>query len=286
MSDDDGDASLRRTADRVASLLTRFDAVTTPRAARELGEELARTIVSLYGTGLERVLTIAHDAAGERACELFARLCDDPFVESLLCLHGLHPLAVEDRVQRALDGVRPYLRSHEGDVTIARVADGVVTLRLQGSCEGCPSSATTIRLAVERAILERVPEIIEVRAENVTAAHAGSHGSLRLDSGWLALDEVPELARGALAAREIEGTPVLLARFDDTIVAYRNRCARCAAALDGGRLERPYVRCAHCGAAYDLVRAGRCAGAEHAFIEPFPLAREDGRIRISIPLAV
>jgi Fe-S cluster biogenesis protein NfuA len=160
---------LRRTADRVESLLGSFDAVSTPRQARELGDELARTLVTLYGAGLERVLTIVHDAAGGRSDEVFARLCDDPFVESLLCLHGLHPLSVEERVQLALDGVRPYLKSHEGDVSIVGVSsEGVVTLRMQGTCDGCPSSAATVKLAVERAILKRVPEIREVVAENDT----------------------------------------------------------------------------------------------------------------------
>ncbi len=160
---------LRRTAGRVESLLGAFDAVSTPRQARELGDELARTLVTLYGAGLERVLTIVHDAAGGRSDEVFARLCDDPFVESLLCLHGLHPLSVEERVQGALEGVRPYLKSHEGDVSIVDVsADGVVTLRMQGTCDGCPSSAATVKLAVERAILQRVPEIREVVAENDT----------------------------------------------------------------------------------------------------------------------
>ncbi|HEX3550843.1 MAG TPA: NifU family protein [Candidatus Elarobacter sp.] len=163
---------LRRTADRVESLLRGFDAVSTPRQARELGEELARTLTTLYGAGLERVLTIVHDASGERSGAIFERLCDDAFVESLLCLHGLHPVSVEERVQRALEGVRPYLKSHEGDVEIVRVADGVATLRMQGTCDGCPSSSATVKLAVERAILAHVPEIVEVRAENVAAARA------------------------------------------------------------------------------------------------------------------
>jgi Fe-S cluster biogenesis protein NfuA len=168
------DTSLRKMGDRVDTLLRGFEAVSTPRAARELGDELARTFVNLYGAGLERVLEIVHDTADDRSDAIFANLCADPFVESLLCLHGLHPFSVEDRVQLALDGVRPYLKSHEGDVSIVRVADGMVTLRLQGTCGGCSSSATTMKLAVERAILERVPEIHEVRAENITPAAEGN----------------------------------------------------------------------------------------------------------------
>jgi Fe-S cluster biogenesis protein NfuA len=167
-----GQDDLRKQSDRVEALLKSFDAVSTPRQARELADELARTLVTLYGNGLERVLEIVHSSLNGESAAVFDKLCDDPFVESLLCLHDLHPYSVEERVQRALDGVRPYLKSHEGGVEIARIEDDVVILHLQGSCDGCPSSAATVKLAVERAILERVPEIREVRAENLTPAVA------------------------------------------------------------------------------------------------------------------
>jgi len=194
MEDGAGKDELRRTADRVESLLRGFDAVSTPRQARELGEELARSLATLYGSGLERVLTIVHEASGSRSDDIFMQLCADPFVESLLCLHGLHPISVEDRVALALESVRPYLKSHEGDIEIVSVADGVATLRLQGTCDGCPSSSATVKLAVERAILQRVPEISEVRAENVTApveenppcpvsVDAGADGRLTISLG-------------------------------------------------------------------------------------------------------
>lgn len=157
-------------ADRVDVLLRNFDSVATPRQARELADELARTLVTLYGTGLERVLGIVHETLDGRSEAVFTKLCDDPFVESLLCLHDLHPYSIEERVARALDSVRPYLKSHEGDIAIVAVADGVVTLHLEGTCDGCPSSSATVKLAIERAILERVPEIREVRAENLAPA--------------------------------------------------------------------------------------------------------------------
>jgi Fe-S cluster biogenesis protein NfuA len=164
-----GQDDLRRQSDRVESLLKALDAVSTPRQAREIGDDLARTLVTLYGAGLERVLEIVHESLNGDSARVFDELCADPFVESLLCLHDLHPYSVEERVQRALDSVRPYLKSHEGGVEIARIENDVVVLHLQGSCDGCPSSAATVKLAVEKAILNKVPEIREVRAENVTA---------------------------------------------------------------------------------------------------------------------
>jgi Fe-S cluster biogenesis protein NfuA len=161
------DARVAQMGDRVEALLAGFDSVSSPRIAREQAEELVRTVVGLYGEGLKHVLEIAYDNAGEHGDAIFERLCEDKLVESLLCLHGLHPIPVEERVQLALDSVRPYLKSHEGGVDIASVENGVVMLRLEGSCKGCPSSTATVKFAVERAILERVPEIREVRAETV-----------------------------------------------------------------------------------------------------------------------
>jgi Fe-S cluster biogenesis protein NfuA len=152
-------------AGRVEELLAGFDAAQTPHRARERAEELVRTVVALYGEGLERVLSIVHEASGERSDAVFAQLCEDKLVESLLCLHGLHPIPLEERVQDALASVLPYVKSHHGNMEISRIEDDVVYLRLEGTCDGCPASATTLKTAVERAILERVPEIREVRAE-------------------------------------------------------------------------------------------------------------------------
>jgi Fe-S cluster biogenesis protein NfuA len=131
----------------------------------EQAEVLARNVVEIYGEALERILTIVHDELGERSEPIFDRLCADELVESLLCLHGLHPIAVEERVEQALQSVLPYVKSHKGNMEISRIEGDVVYLRLEGSCDGCAASATTLKLSVERAILERVPEIREVRAE-------------------------------------------------------------------------------------------------------------------------
>ena len=118
------------------------------------------------------MLTIVHDELGERSEPVFERFCDDKLVESLLCLHGLHPIALEERVEEALESVLPYVKSHKGNMEVSRIEGDVVYLRLEGSCDGCPASAATLKLAVERAILDRVPEIREVRAEEMHASEA------------------------------------------------------------------------------------------------------------------
>ena len=125
------------------------------RAVRETVRDLVRALLEFHRAGLERILEVAGDRPS---------LALDPKVEPLLLLHGLHPEALGVRVERALEKVRPYLFSHGGSVELVGIEEGRVRLRLQGSCDGCPSSAQTLRTSIEEAILAAAPdaEAIEV----------------------------------------------------------------------------------------------------------------------------
>ena len=82
----------------------------------------------------------------------------------------LHPIDAETRVKGALDEVRPYLESHGGDVELLGVGEGTVRLRLEGSCSGCPSSAMTLKLAIEDAIHKAAPEVESAEAGGALGA--------------------------------------------------------------------------------------------------------------------
>jgi len=66
---------------------------------------------------------------------------------------------MRERVEVALDRIRPALRADGGDVELVDVQDGVVTVRLTGACGSCPMSTMTLRTGVERAIKQEIPEI-------------------------------------------------------------------------------------------------------------------------------
>ena len=71
--------------------------------------------------------------------------------------------------------MRPYLGSHGGDVELLEVTDdGVVRLRLLGSCDGCPSSSVTLKLAVEDAIEAAAPEVTGIEVETGERDGAGA----------------------------------------------------------------------------------------------------------------
>lgn len=76
---------------------------------------------------------------------------------------------LSDRVNLALDQIRPYLEADGGDVKLMEITDDkVVVLELLGACGSCPMSAMTLKAGVEEAIKRAVPEIQSVEAVNLT----------------------------------------------------------------------------------------------------------------------
>jgi len=73
---------------------------------------------------------------------------------------------VKDRVEKALDLIRPALQNDGGNVELVDVdeAAGIVKLKLVGACGSCPMSQLTLRMGVERVLKEQIPEIVEVQA--------------------------------------------------------------------------------------------------------------------------
>ena len=71
---------------------------------------------------------------------------------------------MEDRVQAALDKIRPALQADGGDVELVEIDGGVVKVRLVGACRGCPMSQITLANGVERVLKSEVPEVERVEA--------------------------------------------------------------------------------------------------------------------------
>ena len=89
--------------------------------------------------------------------DILDRFTRDEMAAGLLLLHDLHPVDLETRVKQALDKVRPLLKSHGGDVEMLSLDGGFLRLRLQGSCHGCPSSAMTLKNAIEESTVRVGP---------------------------------------------------------------------------------------------------------------------------------
>jgi Fe-S cluster biogenesis protein NfuA/nitrite reductase/ring-hydroxylating ferredoxin subunit len=267
----------------------------TARAA----EELVRLLLGLYGDGLSHIMA-ALRAGGPGGTAVLDRLLEDPLVESLLLLHDLHPLDVDTRIQRALDRVRPYLGSHAGGVTYLGVTEeGVAQLRLEGSCDGCPSSTVTVQLAIKGAIEDAAPEVTEVVVEGVTAppgpgtllqigrrppgadgpdeAAAAGEG----DARWVTIPDLgPPSSRPVTAS--VAGTRVLLCSVRGTLYAYRDACAACGTSLAEGTLTLGELACSACQTRYDVRSAGRSLGDAALHLDPLPLLSDSQGVRVAV----
>ncbi len=277
--------------------------------ARERAEELVRLVSNLYGAGLERVLELMHERGHLDDATLDA-LASDDLVASLLLVHGLHPYGVEQRIEQALESVRPYLGSHGGDVELLEVTgDGVLRLRLLGSCDGCPSSSVTLKLAVEGAIEAAAPEITTIEVQTPTEASAGqvipmaslfarvspgAEGDIDGGSSWQSVPELVGLVAGTAVQAHAGATPILACRVGVDLFAFGDKCARCGNALAGatiarrlgGSAEDAVLTCASCRAHYDVRRAGACLDDDGLHLIPLPLLADGVSVSVAVPLAV
>jgi Fe-S cluster biogenesis protein NfuA/nitrite reductase/ring-hydroxylating ferredoxin subunit len=243
---------------------------------RERVEELVRLLLELHGHGLARVMELL-DQGGRRA------LAADPLVASLLVLHDLHPDDVHTRIQKALDRVRPYLGSHAGGIEFLGVdGAGVAHLRLEGSCNGCPSSTVTVKLAVEQAVLEAAPELERIEVEGVAPPrHAAPDGS----GAWRTLSGAEGIPDGGLASQVVDGAQVLVCRAKGTLFAFRDGCARCGSGLERGVLDGDTLVCPACQQRFDVRKAGRALEGHDRHLYPLPLLVEAGGARVALPEA-
>lgn len=290
------DVASRELVGHVERLLEELESL-PDRVARETTNETVAALLDLYGEALERVVAAVAEVDAEG--RVARALGDDELVSHVLLLHDLHPAPLEDRVEAALDEVRPYLASHGGEVELKGIEDGVVKLALEGSCSGCPSSTVTLKLAIEDAIHKSAPDVERVEAEGVAAEAVPPAGNGQLiqleppgaepEAGpeWAIAGAMPELSDDRPLLKRVSGEPVLFLRLAGTVYAYRPDCPGCGESLEQGALEATALTCDGCGNGYDVLRAGRCLDAPQLHLEPLPLlVDESGLVKVALGTAV
>ena len=161
---------LARHGQRIQQLVEWAGTLPDP-ATRALLQECLESVLALHGEGLARILALVEEA-GPDGKNVLGRLTNDEIVRGLLLLHGLHPVDLETRLREALEKVRPYMKSHGGNVELISLEDGMARLRLQGACKTCASSAVTMELAVRNAIEEACPDLIGFEVEGAAETSA------------------------------------------------------------------------------------------------------------------
>src|SRR5829696_1455537 len=293
------EGQLKERVGRLETLLEEIESFEDPEA-RAKTAEMVQTLLELYGEGLGRSVESVGRLGSE---DLKDELLGDELITHLLLLHGLHPVDVETRVLGALDEVRPYLESHGGNVQFLGIGEGMARVRLEGSCDGCPSSTMTLKLAIEEAVQRAAPELEGVEAEGVAepppqpttafvAAPTLRKKKKKLPeengaSSWTTVGDL-DLPGGRMLAKEVSGEPVLFLKLAGNLYAYRDVCPGCGTSLEQGELRVADLTCSGCGRRFDARRAGRSLDdVSQVHLEPVPLlVDEDGTVKVAPPSAV
>lgn len=304
-------ASPAHLVQRIQELQERMEA-TGDSATREVADQLVTAVVQMYGAGLERIVDLLAGAGSDER-RIADALAEDELVATLLLIHDLHPVPLEDRVRAAFDSVRPYMESHGGNVELLSLQGGIATIHLRGSCSDCSASAVTLELAIKQALEEAAPDLEGLEVLGVAAQVVGPHPpGLPMVSGsvasaptgmelpvvmagpggagasglaqpsWVEVQSVAGLADGALAAVSVAGSDLVVANVDGTLLAYRDRCAGCGAPMHEGLLSAGALACPECRRSFFLPRAGRSLDDEHVQLEPVPLLRDEGRVKVAL----
>jgi Fe-S cluster biogenesis protein NfuA/nitrite reductase/ring-hydroxylating ferredoxin subunit len=287
--------------ERVQELQARLES-SADSPSRDLAEELTSAVVQMYGAGLERIVA-SLTAAGPEGERIASSLAGDSLVATLLLIHDLHPVPLEQRVQAALDLVRPYMESHGGNVELLSIEHGLARIHLRGSCSDCSASSVTLELAVKQALEDMAPDLLGLEVEGVAPQAVGGTG-LPMATGtassgtelpmamsgapatpaWfdVDVDAVGELADGSLAGVSVAGSDLVVANVEGTLLAYHDRCAGCGAPLRSGLLSAGALACPSCARSFFLPGAGRSMDDERVQLAPVPLLREDGRVKVAL----
>jgi Fe-S cluster biogenesis protein NfuA/nitrite reductase/ring-hydroxylating ferredoxin subunit len=284
-----------RRAERIEALIQEVTGLPDPHA-RSTVEELIQALIDMYGEGLSRMLELItqSEVSGNELIKIFTQ---DDLLSSLFLLHELHPEDIETRITKALVEVRPYLKSHGGNVELVKIDNGIAYLCLEGSCHGCPSSTITLKLAIEEAIYKAAPELVELQVEGVTEPpprpgipitfvqprrRKNDTQTTEQNNTWTMVGELNSLLEGTLKVITVEGERLLFCQIAGTYYAYHDHCSSCDASLDGSRVEGTTLICSSCGRQYDICRAGRCLDASNVFLEPIPLLMENDKVKVAL----
>lgn len=253
---------------------------------------ITSTIEALQAGAFRALIKTVKEEPG--GLEALKKAVSDPWVQGVLTYHGLLRAPAptpETIVEQALESVRPMLASHNGNVELVAATQEEVSIRLEGSCDGCTFSDVTVRQGIETAIKEALPSVQRVKVVNGRP----TDGLVQLKSGGGAqsgFDNSPfarpwqdagpfDLGEAQIRAVELADLSVLLTVVKGEPKAYRNACTHLGMPLDDGEVAEGVLTCAYHGFQF-LLATGECLTAPSIQLPSYPARVEDGRIKVQV----
>lgn len=276
--------------ERLARELDRLEQIAEEWPAEQKAAVMAvRSTVEEIMVGAMRsmIRTIRDEPGGLDALK---KAVEDPWVRNVLTYHGLlkpPQASPEEKVEAALESVRPMLASHGGNVQLESVVSPEeVRIRLEGSCDGCAHSDVTVRQGIETAIKEALPSVERVKVVAGTRGDAlvqlpGVTHSPFDAKHWHDVASADELAEGTLRVVELDTASVLLTRARGKPRAYQNACAHLGMPLDDGEVRDGVLTCPFHGFQF-LLESGECLTAPQVQLPSYPTQVREGRVWVQV----
>lgn len=212
----------------------------------------------------------------------------DEIVYAVLRRHNILKPSLSERVEAALDSVRPMLASHGGDVELVAVRPPAIEVRFTGACDGCPASALTFHAGVKKAVEEACPEITDI-LQLKGSGRAGGDDSVRFVSpfalgavdGWHLVCRLDEIPQGGVLVQVVGGENVILSRQGAVVSCFQNACAHLGMEIDGGEVEDGIITCPWHGFRYDLA-TGECLTAPEVQLQPHMVKVIANRVEVRL----
>jgi len=246
--------------------------------------------------GLKRAIEALHKAAltsliknlKQESMSALRHAVADEVVYAVLLYHELVKPPLAQRIQTALEEIRPGLKSHNGDIELVAIKPpDTVEVRLIGTCSSCLASTLTLSQGVEQAIKNHCPEITKVVAVNNNATVNNTNSSLispfssKITSTWIkvaTIDQVPEFS---VLAVKIAGNSLILHRQGVTVTCYHNACTHLGSSLEEGKVENGIITCPSHGFQYKL-KTGQCLTAPDVSLHSYPLKIKDDKVFVKL----
>ena len=281
--------------------------------------QLATLVETLEREGDERALLLLGlmDDIHRPGLELIVAGEDDhPVARALLSMYDLGPIDQQIEAEEALDEIRPYIEGHGGSLELVDVQDGVISVRMSGSCSGCAASAMTLKRGIEAKLRERLSwfkEVVSIEPEedeadqptgpslpllhiepmSSGAGNGGTHTELlQIDKlrrpVFVDVGAFEDLAEGKMKAVDVDGRSILILRLDDEPYAFVNVCPSAGARLplDGARLTGSVIVCPWHNCAYDARSGKRVDDAPNEpSLAVVPITVTDGHLQVAANVA-
>lgn len=229
-------------------------------------EAYRRSIEDLQGEAFRRLVKALK--ASPDAMKAMRDAAADEIVYSVLRRHNILKPSLSERIEAALDSVRPMLASHGGDVELVSIEPPSIGVRFLGACDGCPASALTFHAGVKKAVEDACPEITEINQVRGSRGGESANDSVKFISpfaigavgGWHLVCRTDEIPADGVLTKVVGGNNVLLSRRGPIVACFQDACAHLGMEISSGDITDGIITCPWHGFQFDLA-TGECLTA-------------------------